>query len=294
MRQVLCLVTCLMLTGCNYVWIDSGHVGVRVTANGTNKGIDPKPIGVGRVWYNPTYESIYEFPVYEQNVLWSATGGDRRYGDESITLSTAQGQTINVDVGMTFDIEDEKVPEMFNLLRKDIDQITHNWLRNHVREVLNAETRKTDTMEILGSGGTKVLDNALVALNEEVGSYGIKVKMLTFANAPRPDKQIQDSINQTLMAKQLAVQAESKVAQSKAEADQKIEDARGRAESMIVEAQAKFKAAELEAKGNEVLAKSLTPELIQYQAMLKWNGELPKFTGGGNAIPYINLDIQKK
>lgn len=293
MKRLLMLVVCLMLTGCTYTWIDSGHVGVKVTASGTNKGIDPKPLGVGRVWYNPTYESVYEFPVYEQNVLWSARG-DSKYGDESITLSTAQGQTINVDVGMTFDIEDEKVPQMFNLLRKDIDQITHNWLRNHVREVLNAETRKTETMEILGSGGTKVLDNALVALNEEVEPYDIKVKMLTFANAPRPDKQIRDSINQTLMAKQLAVQAENKVAQSKAEADQKIEDARGRAESMIVEAQAKLKAAELEAKGNEVLSKSLTPELIQYQAMLKWNGELPKFTGGGNAIPYINLDIQKK
>lgn len=293
MKRILCLLFCLSLTGCNYVWIDSGHVGVRVTANGTNKGIDPKPIGVGRAWYNPTYETIYEFPVYEQNVLWAAKG-DPKYGDESITLSTAQGQTINVDVGMTFDIEDEKVPQMFNLLRKDIDQITHNWLRNHVREVLNAETRKTETMEILGSGGTQVLDNALIALNKEVEEYGIKVKMLTFANAPRPDDTIKKSINETLVAKQLAVQAENKVAQSKAEADQKIEDARGRAESMIVEAQAKFKAAELEAKGNEVLAKSLTPELIQYQAMLKWNGELPRFTGGSGAIPYINLDTDSK
>jgi len=271
--------------GCCYQWIDSGYVGVRVTGSGTNRGVDPKPIGVGRAWYNPLYDMVYEFPVYEQNVLWAQGRGNV---DESITLSTAQGQTINVDVGMTFDIDENKVPEMFNLLRKDIDQITHQWLRNHVREALNAQTRKTETMEILGAGGTKVLDEAKSLLNEEIAPYGITIKMLAFANAPRPDKAIQESINQTLMAKQLATQAENKVAQSKAEADQKIEDARGRAESMIVEAEAKFKAAELEAKGNKALSESLTPALIQYQTTLKWNGELPRYTGG--PVPLLNFN----
>lgn len=274
----------MSMSGCCYKWIDSGYVGVRVTGSGSNRGIDPKPIGVGRAWYNPFYDAVYEFPVYEQNVLWSNAS---RNGDESITLSTAQGQTINVDVGLTFDIDENKVPEMFNLLRKDIDQITHQWLRNHVRDALNAQTRQTETMEILGAGGTKILDNAKSSLNEDVASYGITIKMLAFANAPRPDKAIQDSINQTLMAKQLATQAENKVAQSRAEADQKIEDARGRAESMIVEAEAKFKTAELEARGNEAISKSLTPALIQYQTTLKWNGELPKYTGG--PVPLLTL-----
>lgn len=286
------LIFCMVCTGCATAWVDSGHVGVRVTGSGSNKGIDPKPLGVGRVYYNPIYESIYEFPTFEQNVIW-AQKGNEKFGDESITLSTAQGQTLNVDVALTYDIEDEKVPQMFALLRKDVDQITHQWLRGHVREVLNEQSRKADTMEMLGSGATKVLDDALTELNTITKDYGITVKMLTFANAPRPDPGIQTSINETLKAKQLAIQAENKIAQSKAEADQKIEDARGRAESVIIEAEAELKAAKLKASGNEVLSKSVTPELIQYQTALKWDGHLPQFTGGG-AIPYINLDTKSK
>jgi len=44
----------------------------------------------------------------------------------------------------------------------------------------------------------------------------------------------------------------------------------------------------LRSKANKILAESLTPEFVHYQAILKWNGELPKFSGS-NPVPFINV-----
>lgn len=277
MRLVICVVF-LSCVGC-YQYIDSGNVGVRVNASGTKKGIDPKPIGVGRAWYNPLYEQIHEFPVYEQNVLWS--------GDESITVSSSQSAQINIDIGLTYEIADEKVPVLFDKLRKDINYISHQWMRNHVREAVGRSAAHMDTMAILGEGKDQLLDKAKLELNATLKEYGITIKMLSLASAPRPEQKIQASIDATITAKQLAIQAENKVAQSKAEADQSIEQARGRAQSMIVEAEASLKKAELEAQGNQALAKSLTPQVIQYTAIQKWDGVLPKL--GGSAVPFVSV-----
>lgn len=45
------------------------------------------------------------------------------------------------------------------------------------------------------------------------------------------------------------------------------------------EAQCAILKAESEAKANLVLARSVTPELIKWQAIQKWDGKLPKVTG---------------
>lgn len=287
--SVLLLVLACAPMGC-YQYIDSGNVGVRVSASGTNKGVDPKPIGVGRAWYNPITETIYEFPVYEQNVIWSRTGTT----NESITFSSSQSAKIEVDVGLVFEIADEKVPVLFEKLRKDIDYISHQWMRNHVRDALGRVASHVDTMLILGEGKDKLLADAKADLNEELSQYGITVKMLSFASSPRPEQSIQASIDATITAKQLSIQAENKVAQSKAEADQQIETARGRAQSVIVEAEANLKKAELEAQGNLVLSKSITAELIKYSAMQKWNGALPRITGGVTPFVDVSDEIDPK
>lgn len=288
-----CLSLIVCCSGCAYQYIDSGNVGVRVTSSGTNKGIDPKPLGVGRAWYNPMYEMIYEFPVYEQNVLWARPNGTKdRLVDDSITISSSQSAQINVDVGMTFEIQDEKVPVLFDKLRKDVDYISHQWMRNHVKDALGRAAEKMDTMAILGEGKSALLESAKKDLNDQLQEYGIVVRMLSFASSPRPEPKIQESIDATITAKQLAIQAENKVAQSKAEADQEIEKARGRAQSVIVEAEANLKKSELEAKGNEVLAKSVTPDLIRYSMMQKWDGVLPRITGGVTPFIDVNADVK--
>ena len=70
----------------------------------------------------------------------------------------------------------------------------------------------------------------------------------------------------------MLLQTQTKAEQAKAEAE-------GEASAIKVKAVAQSEA-------NALLSKSLTPNLIKYQQMQKWDGKLPTITGG--SIPMIN------
>jgi hypothetical protein len=42
-----------------------------------------------------------------------------------------------------------------------------------------------------------------------------------------------------------------------------------------------------QAKANDALSRSITPILVQYKGIEKWNGLLPQVSGG--AVPFIGL-----
>ena len=52
------------------------------------------------------------------------------------------------------------------------------------------------------------------------------------------------------------------------------------AESILVVAQG-------QAKANDALSRSISPILVQYKSVEKWNGILPQVSGG--AVPFIDL-----
>ena len=47
-----------------------------------------------------------------------------------------------------------------------------------------------------------------------------------------------------------------------------------------------------EAEANRELASSITDQLVQYRALEKWDGVLPRMTGN-SAVPFINVDPTK-
>ena len=92
-----------------------------------------------------------------------------------------------------------------------------------------------------------------------------------------------EAINGKVAMTQDAQKAEQEVRKTKAQAEQAVAAAEG-------QARAKRALAEAEAYYNLTVAKSLTPEYVQYKALERWNGELPQMMGGGGAVPFINID----
>lgn len=266
----LCVV-CAIMTGCQYV--DTGHVGVRVNFYGNGKGVDPKPLSSGRTFYNPMTEAIYEFPIFEQNYIWSGT--------DAITFNDKTGSRIRAEVAIQYSFIPDKVPELFTRLRKDAEYIGHNYLKTQARDKINREAKKLSVTDIFGAEGSAMLDRAKEAINQEFLEEGIQVHMLSFNSDLEVDERIRQSINAVITATQEALAAENKVKQIKAESDQKIEEARGISESLLVRAKK-------EAEANEVLTQSLSPELLKYKAMEKWDGVLPKFSGSG-PVPFVDV-----
>lgn len=81
------------------------------------------------------------------------------------------------------------------------------------------------------------------------------------------------------------------------EAKQIAEQEANRAKNLTVkikeEAQQKIIAAEAEAKAMEVRAKALesNKSLVEYEAVMKWNGVLPQYMMG-NTVPFINMNAK--
>lgn len=261
---------CLLgLVGCDY--IKPGYVGIKVSTVGTQKGVADIPIHSGRIFYNPITEEIHEFPVFMQNVTW-----------EDMSFNSSEGAVLTAPVALSFTVDGEKVPHLFLEFRKDIDYIIQTYLKNKVKDIINNEAAKHNATEVFGSGRQLILSNVKTALNVELRERGFIVDNITFTGEVKADERVKASVNSVIEASQKALEAEQKVKQVTAEAEQAIAKSKGESSAILQKAKA-------DAEANDVLTKSLSPELIKYKALEKWDGRLPQF-GGAGAVPFVNVE----
>ena len=269
--------------GCDV--IEPGHVGIKVNLYGEQKGVQNYTLRTGAIWYNRFSEQVYEFPTFMQNAVWTQSSDEQSPTDDSVTFNSSEGAVVNTDIALSYQIDKDKVPEIFVELRQDADYITHTYMRGKVRDAINRIASTMKVTDVFGEGKQKLLLDAKKELERELGHKGFIIDMIAFVGEMRVDAKVLDSINLTISASQKAIEAQNKVVQSKAEADQKIEEARGEAESITLVAEAK-------AGANKILTESLSPELLHYEALQRWDGILPKVTG--EVIPFLNLEEPDK
>lgn len=274
----------IFIAGCHRV--PAGHVGVKVHLLGGEKGVDVEPIGVGRYGRSINIE-YHNFPTFTNNVVWDIDSGEKKNRNESISFQTKEGMDVNIDVGLSFSIQRNKVVDIFQKYRAGIEEITHIYLRNMVRDAFVKEASSRSINDLISSGKVDMLTAVENDVREQVSTIGINVERVYYIGQFRFPDVVKASIDATIQATQLAQQRQNEIAQAKAVADSQIETARGTAESTLLEAEAK-------AKANEILAKSVTPELIKYQAVQKWDGVLPKFSNGNGLVPFLNVDTKEQ
>lgn len=281
--RTIALMTVLVgsVAACSYV--PAGNVGVKVNLLGGEKGVDSEVLGVGRYWIGWN-EELYVFPTFMQNYVWTKDATEGSPNDESISFQTADGMTANADIGISYSIDPEKVSIIFQTYRRGVEEITDTFLRNMVRDAMVKQASNKPIEYVYGVGKTELMAAVQKDVTDQVAPIGIKIDKIYLIGEIRLPTVVLDSINNKNAATQMAQQRQNEVAQAKAEADKKIEDARGEAESLL-------KVAEAQAKANRLLADSLTTEFVQYQAITKWNGELPKMTGSA-AVPFIDVTGQ--
>jgi regulator of protease activity HflC (stomatin/prohibitin superfamily) len=269
------------VAACSYV--PAGNVGVKVNMLGSDKGVDTEVLPVGRYWIGMN-EELYLFPTFMQNYVWTKDPAEGSPNDESISFQTADGMTANADIGISYSIDPEKVAVIFQTYRRGVDEITDTFLRNMVRDALVKQASNKPIEYVYGAGKAELLASVQKDVMDQVTPIGIKIDKIYWIGEIRLPQTVIDSINNKNAATQMAQQRQNEVAQAKAEADKKIEDARGQAESIL-------RVAEAQAKANRLLADSLSAEFVQYQAITKWDGQLPKMTGS-SAIPFIDVTSQ--
>ena len=263
--------------------VPAGNVGVKVFLLGGEKGVDTETLGVGRYWIGWN-EDLYIFPTFMQNYVWTKDPAEGSPNDESISFQTADGMTANADIGISYSLDPDKIAIIFQTYRRGVEEITDTFLRNMVRDALVKQASNKPIEYVYGAGKAELIAAVQKDVSDQVGKIGIKIDKIYWIGEIRLPPVVLESINNKNAATQMAQQRQNEVAQAKAEADKKIEDARGQAESIL-------RVAEAQAKANKLLADSLSSEFVQYQAITKWDGQLPKMTGS-SAIPFIDVTGQ--
>jgi regulator of protease activity HflC (stomatin/prohibitin superfamily) len=264
----------LTLASCSKV--PAGYRGVIVNLYGSDKGVAEQSVGVGR-YYLGWNSELYLFPTFLQNYSW--------HDDQAITMQTSEGLSIRTDAGITYSIRPDNVVKVFVKYRLGIEEITNTFLHNMVRDAMNEVASHMTVEEIYGAQKEKFISIVNSIVQREAAANGIEVdKVYLVGSFQLPDNVIA-SINSKIQASQNAMKVENEVATSRAEAQKTIVEAEARGKQVTI-------LAESQATANRILAASLTPEFVQYQAILKWNGELPRLVGS-SVVPFVNVSNAK-
>lgn len=125
----------------------------------------------------------------------------------------------------------------------------------------------------------EIRKRAMAKLGDNLARYHIIVDDIYFANI-RFSPEYEKAIEAKQVAQQQVETQRQVLAQREIEAQQKVATAKGEAESIQVVAQG-------QAKANDALSRSISPILVQYKSVEKWNGILPQVSG--SAVPFIDL-----
>lgn len=277
MKQILVLLTLLLLTACHKV--PAGHVGVEFDMYGSDKGVQMQERPPGRYGYNPWAKEFFDFPTFTQTRVWANDGKS----DESISFGTAEGLTVNADVGITYHIDPARVTSVFQKYRKGIDEITDLYVRNMVRDALVKQAASLGVESVYGVKKAALIEAVQDEVAAEVQPIGIIVEKVYWTGTLRLPQNVTDSINRKIQATQMAEQRKNEVAQAQAEAQKVEAEAAGKANAALTIATAEAQAIKL--RGD---ALKENPGVAQLNAIEKWDGKLPVYQLGG-ATPFINV-----
>ena len=277
--------------------IDPGHVGVSVKKCGGG-GVDADPISTGYYWRDLFCEKVVEYPISMQSLILTKSaheGGKCNKADgscdESITVTSSEGLNINLDVALNFTLDPKQVPKIYERWRSDIEDISHKYIRQTIREALQLTFAKSTAEQLYSTMKEVARIEAEKIIREKLEPMGFMISQFTI-NRIEPPKQVIDAINAKVAMIQDAQKSEQEVRKKTAEAAQKVATAKGDADA--VEAAARGEAAsitmraEAQAKANKLLSESITPSLIQYEQARRWDGKLPTTTGG--VVPFLNVN----
>jgi regulator of protease activity HflC (stomatin/prohibitin superfamily) len=271
------LLLSLACSGC-MTHVDAGNVGVRVNSC-SGGGVQPEPVPVGWHGVGPC-TSIIEYPAFVQTAVWTHSTSEGNPTNEEITFTNVDQMSVAADISIAYQLSPEKVPAFYSKFRADrLDSFTHGFLRNLAREKFDTAAGKYRIEQIMGNNSSFLVE-VRTALQRDLDPYGVTISQFGFVGAPRPPQTVIDSINMKIMATQKAVQIENELRQAEASARKVVAQAEGEAKALRTRADA-------EAYANLKVSSSLSPTLVDYRRVQRWDGRMPQVSGG--AVPLLNL-----
>ena len=101
--------------------IDAGHVGIKVSNVGDDRGVGRTEYVTGWVFYNSWISRIYEFPIHQQHIDYEAND-----------IVTKGGFRATIKPSFNYSINPGNVADMFQNLRVGVTEMEQGWLKNAI------------------------------------------------------------------------------------------------------------------------------------------------------------------
>lgn len=181
-------------------------------------------------------------------------------------------QKLSTELAVNWHIDPTQVNRVYQRVG-DEKQIIIGILSPAISEVLKAATSKKTAEEII-TKRTELKEEIDATLKKRLAVYGVIVDDVSLVNF---------SFSEEF----------SKAIESKQIAEQEAKQAGFIAQKATQEAQADVNRAKGQAEAQRLQRETLTPTLLQKQAIEKWDGRFPTVMSGSGAIPLINIDPAK-
>jgi len=258
--MIIVLLIILIIGWGTFVIIPAGHRGVVLLWGSVEKRI----MGEGLNFKIPIAETVIKVDVKVQP-----------HPFKEIDASSKEYQMVKMTGMMNFHIDPAYVNDLYQKVGLDFaDKVIDPAFNDFVKEVVPTYP----IGEILPKR-EEIRKRAMTKLGENLSRYHIVVDDIYFANI-RFSQGYEAAVEAKQVAQQQVETQKQVLAQRDIEAQQKVATAKGEAESILVVAQG-------QAKANDALSRSISPILVQYKGIEKWNGILPQVSGG--AVPFVDV-----
>lgn len=262
----------------SYTVIPPGNVGVLFNRWSGQLSVVPQ----GMALTFPFATTVQEYPVALRTytmVQKSDEGSSK--SDDSIDLPTKEGQHIRQDISVTFNTSDKRAADVFRSFNgAAISTIESTFIRRTIITATQNISGQMSLTELISSKRDQLQDAVQAKLVTEFEKMGFLVDKVNLGASHLPES-IEHQMQNKMAAQQEAQKAEYELQKNQVLAKAQVAKAQGNAEATVIEAKA-------QAQANELTLRSLSPALISYEKIKKWNGVLPQVTG--NVTPMLQLD----
>jgi regulator of protease activity HflC (stomatin/prohibitin superfamily) len=271
--------------------VKPGYVGIvfdKASHSVTAGALEP-----GWAFINPFTQAIQEYPVTIQNYSMVLKGTEgQTSGDDSIKIQSNEGQQLNLDVVIQYQVIRQESGALYqDWGGADITLVEDRVVRQYTRSQVPVVASKYGWEQITSSKRAEIVNEISAVLKTEFGRRHLELVSFGIREVHLPES-LQKALDVKISAQQAAEQQKYQLEQAKVKAEQDVAVATGQANALKAqaegEAQATLTRAKAQAEANKQLSQSLTPELIRYQQLQRWDGKLPVFNGG-NATPFIDV-----
>lgn len=196
--------------------------------------------------------------------------------------STKDLQQVNTELAVNYRVDSSKSYYIIKNVGRTYEDTLVTPATNEVLKAVMAKYSAEECITNRASLSTEIIQS----INEKLNKQGIFVEDINIVNF-----NFSAELNAAIEAKQVAEQnklkaeteKEQTIIEAEAAAEKKTIAAKANADAILIEAKA-------EAEANELLNKSLSNKVINYEAVQKWNGELPKVNGSsGTFVNFSDL-----